>query len=171
MRRPVVAVIGGHRASPRLREAAEALGRGIVDAGWRVACGGRGGVMEAACRGAHGSAAYREGDTLGILPSGDPAEANPFVDVVLPTGLGLARNVLVVRAGDAIVAVGGGAGTLSELAYAWQFRKPVVALDLGEGWSAELADRSLDDRFPGRLHRADSVDGALTRLRSWLGGS
>jgi uncharacterized protein (TIGR00725 family) len=90
-----------------------------------VVCGGLGGVMEAACRGA------KEGGglTVGILPGTERAAANRFVDVAIPTGLGEARNALVVRAADALVAIGGGYGTLSEIALALKAGKRVVGLD------------------------------------------
>ena len=89
-----------------------------------LVCGGLGGVMEAACRGAKEAGAT----TVGILPGTDRAAANPFVDVAVPTGLGEARNALVVRAADALVAVGGGHGTLSEIALALKAGKRVVGL-------------------------------------------
>ena len=83
--------------------------------------------MEAACKGAHASARYREGDTIGVLPHFDPAEANPWVDIVLATGLDHARNGLVANA-DAVVAVGGGAGTLCEMTFAWMYKRLIVAV-------------------------------------------
>jgi uncharacterized protein (TIGR00725 family) len=89
-----------------------------------VVCGGLGGAMEAACRGASEAG----GTTVGILPGSDRAAANRYVDVAIPTGLGEARNVLVVRAADALVAVGGGYGTLSEIALALKAGKRVVGL-------------------------------------------
>jgi uncharacterized protein (TIGR00725 family) len=123
---------------------AEALGRLIVDSGHRIVCGGLGGVMHAACRGARQSSRYREGDTVGILPGTDPAEANDAVDVVVPTGLGHARNIIIAQA-QVVVAVGGGAGTLSEIAMAWVHNRPIVALEL-DGWSGRLAGTPVDDR-------------------------
>lgn len=105
--------------------AAEAVGRELAARGAVVVCGGLGGVMEAACRGAKGG----RGRTVGILPGTDRAAANAFVDVAIPTGLGEARNALVVRAADALIAVGGGYGTLSEIALALKAGKPVVGLD------------------------------------------
>jgi len=90
-----------------------------------LVCGGLGGVMEAACRGARDAG----GRTVGILPGADRSAANRFVDVAIPTGLGEARNALVVRSADALVAVGGGYGTLSEIALALKAGKPVVGLD------------------------------------------
>jgi uncharacterized protein (TIGR00725 family) len=104
------------------------VGRGLAERGAVVVCGGLGGVMEAACRGAKSAG----GATLGILPGLDRADANEFVDVAVPTGLGEARNTLVVRAADAIVAVGGEWGTLSEIAFALKAGKRVIGLDTWE---------------------------------------
>jgi uncharacterized protein (TIGR00725 family) len=100
------------------------VGRLLAEAGAVVVCGGLGGVMEAACRGARSAG----GLTLGILPGRDRREANAFVEVAVPTGLGEARNALVVRAADVVVAVGGAYGTLSEIAFALKGGTPVVGL-------------------------------------------
>jgi uncharacterized protein (TIGR00725 family) len=104
--------------------AAERVGRELGSRGAVLVCGGLGGVMEAACRGAKEAGAT----TVGILPGTDRAAANEFVDVAIPTGLGEARNALVVRAADALVAVGGGYGTLSEIALALKAGKRVVGI-------------------------------------------
>ncbi|MCE9575753.1 MAG: acyl-CoA synthetase [Deltaproteobacteria bacterium] len=142
----MLAVVGNARAeehSPALLEA-HAAGRAAVDAGFRVITGGLGGVMAAACRGAHASDRYRDGDTIGVVPSADPASANEWVDIVIATGLGDARNLIVANA-DVVVAIGGGAGTLSEIAYAWMRRRLIIAVDV-PGWSAALAGQALDHR-------------------------
>lgn len=152
-RRPVIAVIGAKDASVEALAEAEALGRGLVDAGFRVATGGLGGVMAAASRGARQADGWEEGRVVGVLPGASADDANPWVDVAVPTGMGYARNVILVAMADVVVAVGGGAGTLSEIAMAWQHHKPIVALELGEGWSARLAGERLDER------RADAVVG------------
>jgi uncharacterized protein (TIGR00725 family) len=104
--------------------AAESVGRALAARGAVVVCGGLGGTMEAACRGAKDAG----GTTVGLLPGSDRAHANPFVDVAVATGLGEARNALVVRAADALVAIGGGYGTLSEIALGLRTGKPVVGL-------------------------------------------
>ena len=160
MRRAVISVIGdaGVRPGSATYEVAMDVGRLAVDAGFRVMTGGLGGVMEAACKGAHASALYREGDTIGILPHLDPVEANPWVDIVLATGLDHARNTLVANA-DAVVALGGGAGTLSEMAFAWMFKRLIVAVR-GLGWADRLAEQRLDararcDRDDDRVYSAD----------------
>lgn len=119
-----IAVIGGSRCSPAEEAAAEAVGRAVAEAGAVLVCGGLGGVMEAAARGA----VQAGGLTVGILPGTDPRDASPWIRVPLPTGMGEGRNVLVVRAADAVVAVGGEWGTLSEIALARKIGVPVIAL-------------------------------------------
>src|SRR3954447_10191624 len=122
--RSYVAVVGPGEAEPEELAAAERVGAELARRGAIVVCGGLGGVMEAACRGAKGAG----GTTVGILPGLDRGSANPFVDVAVPTGLGEARNALVVRAADVLVAVGGAYGTLSEIALALKTGKRVVGL-------------------------------------------
>lgn len=145
-RRPLVAVVGDARATVRSRpyRLARQLGRQLVDQGFRVLTGGLGGVMEAASRGAREASEYRSGDTVGLLPGLDPEEANPHVDIVIATGLGDFRNGLVANA-DAVIAVGGGAGTLSEIALAWTRRRLIVAVR-SEGWAEKLMGLRLDGR-------------------------
>lgn len=169
-RRPVAAVVGANTASDALLEAAEAIGAGLVDAGFRVATGGLGGVMTAASRGGRQATGWADGRVIGILPGLIASEANPFIDVVVPTGMNYARNTLLVAMADVVVAVGGGSGTLSEIALAWQHGKPIVTLDLGEGWSARLAGERLDHRRDDLLHRAVSAVEAV-RLAIALVGS
>jgi uncharacterized protein (TIGR00725 family) len=127
-RTPYVAVIGPGEASPEELRTAEEVGAGLAAAGAVVVTGGLGGVMEAACRGARS----RRGRTLGILPGEDRDAANGWVEIAVATGLGELRNGLVVRAADAVVAVGGGHGTLSEIALALKLGRPVVGLSTWE---------------------------------------
>jgi len=147
-----VAVVGAGRSTPDEERAAEAIGRGLADAGAIVVCGGLGGVMEAACRGAKDGG----GTTVGILPGTSRADANPFVDVAIPTGLGELRNGLVVRAADALVAVGGEFGTLSEIALALKTQKPVVALG---GWELTRGGEGVE-----AIERASSPGEAVARV-------
>jgi uncharacterized protein (TIGR00725 family) len=116
--------------------AAELVGRELGSRGVVLVCGGLGGVMEAACRGA------KEGGglTVGILPGLDRSDANPYVDVVIATGLGEGRNALVVNAADALIAVGGGYGTLSEIGLALRAGKRVVGLGIWEVEGVEALD-------------------------------
>lgn len=121
---PYVAVCGAGEASGTLAHDAEAVGRGLAEGGAILVCGGLGGVMEAACRGARSAG----GTTIGLLPGGDRRAGNEWLTVALPTGMGELRNGLIVRACDALVALGGGPGTLSEIALALKIGRPVVGL-------------------------------------------
>jgi len=142
-------VVGPDDADAKQRAAAEEVGRLLAEAGAIVVTGGRGGVMEAASKGAREAG----GTTLGILPGPDRREANEWVTVAVPTGMGEARNALVVRAADAVVAVGGAWGTLSEIAFARKTGKPVAALD---SWDLDGVDRFET--------AAEAVEAALHRL-------
>jgi uncharacterized protein (TIGR00725 family) len=132
-----VAVVGPNQASPKELEQAEEVGRLVAEAKAILVCGGLGGVMEAACRGA----AAADGKTVGLLPGTDRAAANPHVTVAIPTGLGELRNGLVVRAADVLIAVGGGYGTLSEVALALKTGVPVIGIG---GWEIEGIERARD---------------------------
>src|SRR3954468_15084658 len=123
-----IAIVGpGSAEAPEL-EVAEEAGAAVAEAGAGLVCGGLGGGMEAACRGARS----RGGLTVGLLPGSDREAANGWVVVGVPTGLGGARNALVVRAADAVVAIGGGWGTLSEIALALKTGVPVVGVGTWE---------------------------------------
>jgi uncharacterized protein (TIGR00725 family) len=142
---PCIAVIGpGRDADPRELAAAEEAGAAVAAAGATLVCGGLGGVMEAACRGARSRGGY----TVGILPGDDREDANGWVVLALPTGLGEARNALVVRAADAVVAIGGGWGTLSEIALALRRGTPVLGVgtwELGRDGQRVAGVRAVDD--------------------------
>ncbi|MCL7455079.1 MAG: TIGR00725 family protein [Anaerolineae bacterium] len=119
-----VAVIGSASTDAEYAALAEEVGREIARRGAILVCGGRGGVMEAACRGAKSAG----GTTVGILPGTDRREANAYVDIPIVTGMGEARNAIVVRTADAVIAVSGGYGTLSEVGLALKMGRPVVGL-------------------------------------------
>jgi uncharacterized protein (TIGR00725 family) len=123
-----VAVIGGGHADDEDCDRAARVGRALAEAGAVVVCGGLGGVMAAACRGARDGG----GTSVGILPGADRDGANEYVDVAVATAMGEGRNILVVRNADAVVAVGGEFGTLSEVALALQAGVPVIGLDTWE---------------------------------------
>jgi hypothetical protein len=127
-----IGVVGGAIIDRRCYGLAEEVGRRIARAGARLICGGLDGVMEAACKGASESG----GVAIGVLPGDDPAAANPFVTVPIATGMGIARNILVVRTSDVLIAIAGGYGTLVEIAAALNLGKPVVAL---ETWNVPAA--------------------------------
>ena len=146
-----VAVVGAGEASAAEERDAELVGRGLAEAGAVVVCGGLGGVMEAACRGAKAAG----GTTLGILPGSRREHANPFVDIAVATGLGEMRNGLVVRSADALIAIGGEFGTLSEIALALKAGKPVVGLAT---WQLAKRDQAVD-----AIAEAASPEDAVTR--------
>jgi uncharacterized protein (TIGR00725 family) len=124
VRHLLIAIIGASDCSAPEAEMAETVGRVLAEGGATLVCGGRGGVMEAACRGARQAG----GLTVGILPGNDPDEANPYVDVAVATGLGEARNAIVARTARAVIAIGGQYGTLSEMAFALKAGLPVLGL-------------------------------------------
>ncbi len=124
MRRTQVSVIGASRATPQELAWAEEVGRLLAAKGVVLVCGGLGGVMEAACRGAESAGGF----TVGILPHDDRDKGNAYLDVAIATGMGYARNAAVAYSGDVCIAVGGSSGTLSEIGYATVRRVPVVSL-------------------------------------------
>lgn len=129
----VVSVVGSAVCTPAQAETAEEIGRLLAERGAILVCGGRGGVMEAACRGAQKAG----GLTIGILPGIDHQEGNPYLTVALPTGLGNARNALVAIVGEAVIAIGGGYGTLSEIGIALKQGRRVIGLNT---WMAVKSD-------------------------------
>lgn len=169
-RRPVMSVIGNSGAiDPALFDVAYEVGRLAIAAGFRVASGGLDGVMEAVSKGAREADGWTEGSVVGVLPSLHSDSANPYVDIAVPTGIGLARNALVVAMADVVVAIRGATGTLSEIALAWQFGKPVIALSSHGGWAAELAGRKLDHRQDGIVEPANSAAQAIAKARAIVG--
>jgi hypothetical protein len=168
-RRKLVAVIGRGQLDDgdAVRGLAELIGRGVVDRGHALVTGGLGGVMACASRGGRSSETWSPGGVLGVIPGSDRSVANPWVDTVIPSGLGVARNVVVAHA-DAVIAVGGGAGTLSEMAIAWQLGRPIIALRI-DGWSGRLAGQALDDRSRPPVMGADDAQQALACLDEVLG--
>jgi hypothetical protein len=166
----VIAVIGSAgEIAADLEDDARALGAAIVNRGFRLVSGGLDGVMAAASRGAREARGWADGRIIGVLPSYDRRTANPWCDVVIPTGAQLMRNTIVVAMADAVIAVAGGAGTLSEIALAWQLGRPIVALDAHQGWSARLADRALDERHTGHVIRAAGPVEAVDRAAALIG--
>ncbi|MHA1674006.1 MAG: TIGR00725 family protein [Promethearchaeota archaeon] len=163
--RRVIAVCGGVDISHAIYQMVVELGGLLAEAGYMVACGGLGGTMEAVAKGAkeHG------GFTLGFIPSYNRADANSFIDLVIPTGMGEARNTLLVVTADAIVTVAGGAGTLNEISLGWKFNKPIIALMATGGWSARLGGTQIDSTRNDRIYNAQSPEDALEILKSLFG--
>ena len=123
-----ISVVGESRASAKIYKIAEEVGRYVAKAGAVLVCGGLGGVMEAASKGAKSA----KGKTVGILPGSKREEANQYVDVPIITGLGFARNKLVVKTGQVVIAIGGSYGTLSEIAFALGYGIPVIGINTWE---------------------------------------
>lgn len=157
----MIAVCGPNEPTEEERELAEAVGQAIAAAGCALVCGGRGGVMAAACKGAKSG----HGTTVGILPGYDRADANEWVDFAIPTGLGHARNALVVASGDAVIAVGGGFGTLSEIGLALKMGKPVINLSSWQLEAERIARFGGDGRYHHATTAAEAVAIALTYAR------
>jgi uncharacterized protein (TIGR00725 family) len=121
----LIAVIGSGECTPEEAQIAERVGRELAWRGITLICGGLCGVMEAACRGAQSEG----GDTIGILPGDISNTANPYVTIPILTGLGTARNAIVAKSGQAVIAIGGNYGTLTEIAFALQNHIPVIGLN------------------------------------------
>lgn len=124
----IIGVIGSAEPTPELETLAEEVGKLLADRDAAVICGGLTGVMEASCRGAKKAG----GLTIGILPGATAEQANPYVDIAIPTGMGEARNLVIIRSSHALIAVGGGYGTLSEIAFALKLKKPIIGLKTWE---------------------------------------
>ena len=146
-----IAVIGGSKPAPGEAELAEEVGRELAGRGVVVICGGLGGIMEAVCRGASAEG----GLTIGILPGDSSQAANPYVQIPIVTGMSYARNVVVVKSAQAVIAIGGSYGTLSEIAHALQAGIPVIGLNT---WS--LAKNNQPD---GSIILAENPVAAVTR--------
>jgi hypothetical protein len=150
MRKQLVGVIGGHECNNEVEQLAHNLGKKLAKVVHILVSGGLSGTMKAVCAGFSSSG----GLTIGIIPTYNKKDANAFVDIVIPTGMGLARNLLVVKSADVVVALPGKAGTLSEIAYCLQFGIPVVSLG---SWD-----------IPGVL-KVDTVKEAVALVKNILG--
>ncbi len=157
----IISVIGGSKASPEHLELAEAVGRELAKRQVMVACGGLSGVMEAVCRGAKSAG----GTTIGILPGRTSKEANKYVDIPIVTTVGFARNVIVVNTGDAVIAVGGAFGTLSEIAYALSDGIPIIGL---KSWGLTVKGDGdlIEDGMIDASDPVDAVEKALAAAAS-----
>ena len=153
-----IAVIGGNQCSPEEARLAEEVGRELARQGATLMCGGLGGVMEAACMGARSEG----GATIGILPGESRRAANPHVQVPIVTGIGYARNIAVVKSAQAVIAIGGSYGTLSEIGHALQSGIPVIGLNT---WALSR-NGQLDDSIILAQNPAEAVDTALSLARN-----
>jgi len=149
-----IAVIGGSQCSSQEAKLAEEVGRELARRGAVLICGGLGGIMEAACRGAQ----QEGGVTIGILPGKNRQEANPYVQIPIATGMGSARNVVIVKSAQAVIAIGGSYGTLSEIAHALQSGVPVIGLNT---WSLSKNGQP-DDSIITAQNPTEAVNIALS---------
>ena len=152
-RKRIIAVIGGGQPSAGEAKLAEEVGCELARQGAVLVCGGLGGVMEAACRGASSDG----GVTIGILPGDSPDAANPYVQIPIVTGIGYARNISVVKSAQAVIAIGGSYGTLSEIAHARQGGIPVIGLNT---WSLSRNNQADNSIIPAQ-NPTEAVNKAL----------
>ena len=148
-----IAVIGGGQCSKEEAKLAEEVGRELARQGAILVCGGLGGVMEAACKGA----SSQGGVTIGILPGDSRQAANPYIQIPIVTGMGYARNITVVKSAQAVIAVGGNYGTLSEISHALQSGIPVIGLNT---WSLSRKGQQDNSIIPAQ-NPTEAVDKAL----------
>ena len=173
-RKPMISVIGDtHVEEGGVKwNAAESLGEKLVTAGYLILTGGLGDLPKAIAKGARKSPNYKDGTLIAILPGFDPSQAEEHADIAIATGLDEARNLIVANS-DAVIAIGGGAGTLSEIAYAWSLKRLVIAFDL-PGWSQRFADKKVDERvrYPevpeDRVYKVTTAQEALNVLNQYL---
>jgi uncharacterized protein (TIGR00725 family) len=153
----IIGVIGASRADGELLRLAEELGQEIASRGVAVVCGGMTGVMEAVCKGARA----KGGLTIGIIPSDDKNDANQYVQIPIVTGMGVGRNVVLVKTADVLIAVGGEYGTLSEIAHALNIGKKVISL---RSWQLERATEKPIPNLIGAGSPREAVDRALDAI-------
>lgn len=156
----VVSVIGASSINDQVWDKTVELGRVLAKNGYAVACGGLMGVMQAVCKGVK----EEGGLTIGIIPSKNKQVANEYVDIAIPVPFSQARNIVVVLSGDAVVAVSGKAGTLTEIALAWIYQKPIIALTGVGGWSSEMAGKQVDDRRTDKILEAKTPQDVISLL-------
>jgi hypothetical protein len=143
-KRRQILVVGNNESgcTPELEKIAYEVGKEVAKSDSVLITGGLGGVMKAACHGAHDAG----GLTVGIIPQNDPSFANEYCDIVIPSGLGLSRDFLNALSADGVIVVGGGSGTLSEVCAAYMHKKPIAALKDSGGTATQFADKFLDHR-------------------------
>ncbi len=164
IRKRQVTVIGDAEADHDRYEMAYEVGKIVAESGSVLITGGRTGVMEAASKGAY----ENKGMVVGILPGNNFSEANPFCHLVLPTGVGHARNSQTILAADVVIAIGGKAGTLSEISFAWIYQKPIILIDFAGGLSNRLAELAKKEPLPANTLIIDSLTGLKMNLNQLL---
>jgi len=163
-RKKMIGVIGSAKVHQDNYLIAENLGKILVDEGYRVATGGLKGVMEAVLKGAKQSLDYKSGDTVAIIPQSEVEEANEYADIVIATGIGIARNLILVQSVFAVIAIEGSWGTLSEICFGIQKNKPIILLSQTGGWSGKLTE--LKSEFSREFLTAHSLKEVQKCLKS-----
>lgn len=165
MRRKQVTVIGRYDATEDQYSQGVAMGRMLAEMNIIAITGGRAGLMEAVAKGCSEAG----GISIGLLPGEDFLDGNPYNTIVIPTGIGYARNSMNVLAADAVIAIGGASGTLCEMAFAWSYKKPIIALTTSGGWAEQLAGKHIDHRQNQPVHAAHSLGDVRALLIELLG--
>jgi uncharacterized protein (TIGR00725 family) len=168
MKKPILTIIGPNKSlcKPAHRKQAEIAGQLAVELGFRVMTGGEKGVMEAAFIGAKRAKNYQSGDTIAISPKESSEGDECLADIVIYTGLGHARNYIMAH-GQIILAIGGGTGTLSEMAMAWSKCRPIMAF-AGDGWAGKVAGVRLDERRKDKVVRITNKRDLAKQLKQFL---
>ncbi len=159
IRRRQILVIGNNDngCTPDIEKLAYDMGSKIAKSKSVLITGGLGGVMRAACHGAHDA----DGITVGIIPQNDFSLANEFCDIVIPSGMGLMRDFLNALSADGVIVIGGGSGTLSEICAAYMYKKPIIALKNSGGTASKYADQFLDHRKNVKIVGVETTDEAI----------
>ncbi|MBD3405199.1 MAG: TIGR00725 family protein [Candidatus Lokiarchaeota archaeon] len=160
MTKRTISVIGGSEVDSETIKIAYEVGAEIARRDIVLICGGMGGVMESACKGAK----EMGGTTVGILPTDTREHGNQYLDIAIPTGLGYTRNFIVAKAADGVIAINGSAGTLSEMAIAWFSDIPIVALTISGGWAEKLAGKKIDHRREDIIFPANTAHEAVQAI-------
>jgi hypothetical protein len=160
-RKVQITVIGDSQEIELHNEIAYQLGKYIAKQGWVLITGGKEGVMHACSKGA----IEEGGIVVAILPDENPDLGTPYKTIGIATGIGYARNSINILSGDVIVAIGGGSGTLSEIAYAWAYNKPIIAFKNCNGWSSKLADTQIDNRRNDKIIGVNSLEELKQKLK------
>lgn len=163
----IIAVIGNANIENNIKKQKISfeLGKLIIDNDFILATGGFGGVMEYASKGAKSSEKYIENSIIGVLPDYNSDYANKYIDIAIPTGFGLARNLVLISMSNAVIAVGGGSGTLNEISASWQMNKLIIGLQV-KGWSEKLCGKALDERRDDIIFCAEDAQEAIELLNS-----
>ncbi len=164
LRIPQVAIIGSSQADAQMLKVAEQAGAVVAKLGAALVTGGRDGVMQAASKGC----AEAGGTVIGVTPHDTMDEVNPYVHHHIPTAMGWARNCITGIAGDVVLVIGGMAGTMCEIAYAWMYGRPIIAMSCCEGWSKRIAGQAVDPRRDDVVVECKSIDELEAVLKAAL---